>query len=165
MKLNDLRTLIREEIQNELAEAKKKKKDEAKKKIMEIIAEAELTEEDLEEGFNLMDKLGKTQYEEGSVIGDDAVRADAEAKIKAFMDKQEKLSDESKKTYTDKLMGMIDGIVAKANITFKGTPVIVKVEIAQGKPILTVGGAKAVKGVGSVFTGKGSTGGQTAYGE
>mgnify|MGYP003703754457 CR=1 FL=1 len=163
MKINDLRTLIREEIQNELAEAKKKKKDEAKKKIMEIIAEAELTEEDLEEGLNLMDKL-KTQYEEGSVIGDDAVKADAEAKIKAFMDeKGSKLDANTKKTYTDKLMGMISGIVAKAK-EFK-TPVIVKVEIAQGKPILTVGGAKAVKGVGSVFTGKGSTGGQTAYGE
>ena len=161
MKLNDLRTLIREEIQNELAEAKKKKKDEAKKKIMEIIAEAELTEEDLEEG--LFGKL-KTQYEEGSVIGDDAVKADAEAKIKAFMDeKGSKLDANTKKTYTDKLMGMISGIVAKAK-EFK-TPVIVKVEIAQGKPILTVGGAKAVKGVGSVFTGKGSTGGQTAYGE
>ena len=161
MKLNDLRTLIREEIQNELAEAKKKKKDEAKKKIMEIIAEAELTEEDLEEG--LFDKL-KTQYEEGSVIGDDAVKADAEVKIKAFMDeKGSKLDANTKKTYTDKLMGMISGIVAKAK-EFK-TPVIVKVEIAQGKPILTVGGAKAVKGVGSVFTGKGSTGGQTAYGE
>ena len=79
------------------------------------------------------------------------------------MDKQEKLSDESKKAYTDKLMGMIDRAVARAK-EFK-TPVIVKVEIAQGKPILTVGGAKAVKGVGSVFTGKGSTGGQTAYGE
>jgi len=51
MKLNDLRTLIREEIQNELAEAKKKKKKEAKEKIMEIIAEAELTEEELEESF------------------------------------------------------------------------------------------------------------------
>ena len=161
MKLNDLRTLIREEIQNELAEAKKKKKDEAKKKIMEIIAEAELTEEDLEEG--LFDKL-KTQYEEGSVIGDDAVKADAEVKIKAFMDeKGSKLDANTKKTYTDKLMGMISGIVAKAK-EFK-TPVIVKVEIAQGKPILTVGGAKAVKGVGSIFTGKGSTGGQTAYGE
>ena len=161
MKLNDLRTLIREEIQNELAEAKKKKKDEAKKKIMEIIAEAELTEEDLEEG--LFDKL-KTQYEEGSVIGDDAVKADAEVKIKAFMDeKGSKLDANTKKTYTDKLMGMVSGIVAKAK-EFK-TPVIVKVEIAQGKPILTVGGAKAVKGVGSVFTGKGSTGGQTAYGE
>ena len=95
MKINDLRTLIREEIQNELAEAKKKKKDEAKKKIMEIIAEAELTEEDLEEG--LFDKL-KTQYEEGSVIGDDAVRADAEAKIKAFMDeKGSKLDANTKK--------------------------------------------------------------------
>lgn len=163
MKINDLRTLIREEIQNELAEAKKKKKDEAKKKIMEIIAEAELTEEDLEEGFNLMDKLGKTQYEEGSVIGDDAVRADAEAKIRAFMDKQGKLSDESKKVYTNKLMGMIDGIVTKAKEF--STPVIVKVEVAQGKPILTVGGAKAVKGIGSIFTGSGSTGGQTAYGE
>ena len=161
MKLNDLRTLIREEIQNELAEAKKKKKDEAKKKIMEIIAEAELTEEDLEEG--LFDKL-KTQYEEGSVIGDDAVKADAEVKIKAFMDeKGSKLDANTKKTYTDKLMGMVSGIVAKAK-EFK-TPVIVKVEIAQGKPILTVGGAKAVKGVGSIFTGKGSTGGQTAYGE
>ena len=161
MKINDLRTLIREEIQNELAEAKKKKKDEAKKKIMEIIAEAELTEEDLEEG--LFDKL-KTQYEEGSVIGDDAVKADAEVKIKAFMDeKGSKLDANTKKTYTDKLMGMVSGIVAKAK-EFK-TPVIVKVEIAQGKPILTVGGAKAVKGVGSVFTGKGSTGGQTAYGE
>ena len=161
MKINDLRTLIREEIQNELAEAKKKKKDEAKKKIMEIIAEAELTEEDLEEG--LFDKL-KTQYEEGSVIGDDAVKADAEVKIKAFMDeKGSKLDANTKKTYTDKLMGMVSGIVAKAK-EFK-TPVIVKVEIAQGKPILTVGGAKAVKGVGSIFTGKGSTGGQTAYGE
>lgn len=161
MKINDLRTLIREEIQNELAEAKKKKKDEAKKKIMEIIAEAELTEEDLEEG--LFDRL-KTQYEEGSVIGDDAVKADAEVKIKAFMDeKGSKLDANTKKTYTDKLMGMISGIVAKAK-EFK-TPVIVKVEIAQGKPILTVGGAKAVKGVGSVFTSKGSTGGQTAYGE
>ena len=161
MKIKDLRTLIREEIQNELAEAKKKKKDEAKKKIMEIIAEAELTEEDLEEG--LFDKL-KTQYEEGSVIGDDAVKADAEVKIKAFMDeKGSKLDANTKKTYTDKLMGMVSGIVAKAK-EFK-TPVIVKVEIAQGKPILTVGGAKAVKGVGSVFTGKGSTGGQTAYGE
>ena len=161
MKLNDLRTLIREEIQNELAEAKKKKKDEAKKKIMEIIAEAELTEEDLEEG--LFDKL-KTQYEEGSVIGDDAVKADAEVKIKAFMDeKGSKLDANTKKTYTDKLMGMVSGIVAKAK-EFK-TPVIVKVEIAQGKPILTVGGAKAVKGVGSIFTGSGKTGGQTAYGE
>ena len=63
MKLNDLRTLIREEIQNELAEAKKKKKDEAKKKIMEIIAEAELTEEDLkEDNFfkNTFDKVKQT---------------------------------------------------------------------------------------------------------
>jgi len=51
MKINDLRTLIREEIQNELAEAKKKKKKEAKEKIMEIIAEAELTEVELEEGI------------------------------------------------------------------------------------------------------------------
>lgn len=51
MKINDLRTLIREEIQNELAEAKKKKKKEATEKIMEIIAEAELTEVELEEAF------------------------------------------------------------------------------------------------------------------
>jgi len=87
------------------------------------------------------------------------------------MDKQENLDDKSKKAYTDTLKGMIDGIVAKANITFKGTPVIVKVEIAKDPktkkpgPILTVGGAKAVGGVGSIFTGSGSTGGQTAYGE
>ena len=178
MKLNDLRTLIREEIQNELAEVKKKKKkDEAKKKIMEIIAEAELTEEDLEEANLLKTALGKvkqavkTEYEEGSVIGDKAVRADAEAKIKAFMDKQENLDDKSKKAYTDTLKGMIDGIVAKANITFKGTPVIVKVEVAKdpktkiSSPILTVGGAKAVRGVGAIFTGSGKTGGQTSWGE
>lgn len=59
MKLNDLRTLIREEIQNELAEAKKKKKKEATEKIMEIIAEAELTEVELEEAFEKLKHVAK----------------------------------------------------------------------------------------------------------
>ena len=59
MKLNDLRTLIREEIQNELAEAKKKKKKEATEKIMEIIAEAELTEVELEEAFERFKNVAK----------------------------------------------------------------------------------------------------------
>ena len=65
MKLNDLRTLIREEIQNELAEAKKKKKKEATEKIMEIIAEAELTEVELEEAFEKLKSVAKQAFQKG----------------------------------------------------------------------------------------------------
>jgi len=149
MKINDLRTLIREEIQNKLAEAKKKKKDEAKEKIMEIIAEAELTEEELEEA------LFKTEYEEGSVEGDDAVKSDAEAKIEAFIAKRPEAA-----SYKDILLKQIPAIVTKAG-GFK-TPVILKVEIINKRPMLTVVGAKAVKGIGKFFGGgagaKGSAG-------
>ena len=148
MKINDLRTLIREEIQNELAEAKKKKKKEATEKIMEIIAEAELTEEELEEGF-------KTKYEEGSVEGDENVKSDAEAKIEAFIAAKPVAA-----AYKDMLLKQIPAIVTKA-ATFK-TPVLVKVEIINKRPMLTVVGAKAVKGIGKFFAGgagaKGSAG-------
>ena len=151
MKLNDLRTLIREEIQNELAEAKKKKKDEAKEKIMEIIAEAELTEVELEEVFGKL----KTGYEEGSVEGDENVKSDAEAKIEAFIAAKPVAA-----AYKDMLLKQIPAIVTKA-ATFK-TPVLVKVEIINKRPMLTVVGAKAVKGIGKFFAGgagaKGSAG-------
>jgi len=65
MKINDLRTLIREEIQNELAEAKKKKKKEATEKIMEIIAEAELTEVELEEAFEKLKSAATQAFQKG----------------------------------------------------------------------------------------------------
>ena len=148
MKINDLRTLIREEIQNELAEAKKKKKKEATEKIMEIIAEAELTEEELEEGF-------KTKYEEGSVEGDENVKKDAEAKIEAFIAAKPVAA-----AYKDMLLKQIPAIVTKA-AGFK-KPVVVKVEIINKKPTLTVVGATAVSGIGKFFGGgagaKGSAG-------
>jgi flagellar biosynthesis/type III secretory pathway protein FliH len=148
MKINDLRTLIREEIQNELAEAKKKKKKEAKEKIMEIIIEAELTEEEVEEGF-------KTKYEEGSVEGDENVKKDAEAKIEAFIAAKPVAA-----AYKDMLLKQIPAIVTKA-AGFK-KPVVVKVEIINKKPTLTVVGAAAVSGIGKFFGGgagaKGSAG-------
>ena len=75
MKLNDLRTLIREEIQNELAEAKKKKKKEATEKIMEIIAEAELTEVELEEGIK--DFFSKEDPKVNELFSDDDTKIDA----------------------------------------------------------------------------------------
>ena len=151
MKINDLRTLIREEIQNELAEAKKKKKKEATEKIMEIIAEAELTEVELEEVFGKL----KTGYEEGSVEGDENVKKDAEAKIEAFIAAKPVAA-----AYKDMLLKQIPAIVTKA-AEFK-KPVVVKVEIINKKPTLTVVGAAAVSGIGKFFGGgagaKGSAG-------
>ena len=151
MKINDLRTLIREEIQNELAEAKKKKKKEAKEKIMEIIAEAELTEVELEEVFGKL----KTGYEEGSVEGDENVKKDAEAKIEAFIAAKPVAA-----AYKDMLLKQIPALVTKA-AEFK-KPVIVKVEIINKRPMLTVVGAAAVSGIGKFFGGgagaKGSAG-------
>ena len=168
MKKSEFRNLINECVREVLAEEKAKKKQLAKKKIEEIINEAELTKEDLNEFIGkLVDKAKeavKTKYEEGSVEGDENVKKDAEAKIKAFMDeKGTKLDAATKTKYTKDLEAMIPAAVKKA-ASFK-KPVIIKVEIAKGKPILTVGGAKAVGGAGSIFTGSGSTGGQTAYGE
>jgi len=155
MKINDLRTLIREEIQNELAEAKKKKKDEAKEKIMEIIAEAELTEVELEEVFEKY----RTKYEEGSVMDDknnpENVKNDAEAKIEAFI-----VARPEAAAYRDMLLKQIPAIVTKA-AEFK-KPVIVKVEIINKRPTLTVVGAAAISGIGKFFGGgagaKGSAG-------
>ena len=158
MKINDLRTLIREEIQNELAEAKKKKKKEAKEKIMEIIAEAELTEEELEEGF-------KTKYEEGSVEGKENVKKDAEAKIEAFIAARKaagKYDDKKAADTKNMLLNQVEAIAERA-AEFK-KPVIIKVEIdpQSKKPILTVVGAAAVSGIGKFFGGgagaKGSAG-------
>lgn len=170
MKKSEFRNLINECVREVLAEEKAEKKRLAKKKIEEIINEAELTKEDLNEFISKIvgkaKEAVKTKYEEGSVVGDEEIKKDAEAKIKAFMaEKGAKLDDASKTKYTKDLEAGIPAIVKTAKQRFRDKPVIINVEISKGKPILTVVGAKAVGGVGSIFTGSGSTGGQTAYGE
>ena len=83
------------------------------------------------------------------------VKSDAEAKIEAFIAAKPVAA-----AYKDMLLKQIPAIVTKA-ATFK-TPVLVKVEIINKRPMLTVVGAKAVKGIGKFFAGgagaKGSAG-------
>ena len=105
MKINDLRTIIREEIQNELAEAKKKKKKEATEKIMEIIAEAELTEEELEEGiFDFFSSKEDPKVNE--LFSDDDKKIDAYLNFWGYKSKVKPEEIEAAKA-DKKLMGVI----------------------------------------------------------
>lgn len=185
MKLNDLRTLIREEIQNELAEVKKKKKkDEAKKKIMEIIVEAELTEEDLEEANFLKTALGKgiqTVKNVGDKFGFGKSKPDTgevnnrftspAAKIDAYLSffgQRKNITDEQKKEVAEdpkkmdlitKYLAVLGDLVGYDNI--KTTKMGAKIKDKDGKEIrldLATAGNKGIASPGTIWKVKSQAG-------
>lgn len=174
MKKTEFRNLINECVREVLAEEKAKKKQLAKKKIEEIINEAELTSEDLNELFGLGG--GKEDAELNKIFADDDKKIDVYLNFWGYKNKT--TPEEIKAAKEDKkMMGIIKSslsalgkLIGYENIST--TKYGAKIKGKDGKEIqLTpaVLGDKGVESPGKVWQVKTKAGnrniGSGAYGE
>lgn len=175
MKTSEFRQLINECVREVLAEEKAKKKKVAKKKIEEIIFEAELTAEDLNELFGLGQKKGDPE-EVNKRFKSPAEKINAylsffgQTKNYTDEEKKEAAGNEKKMKAITSYLAILGDLVGYDNI--KTTKMGAKIKDKDGKEIqldLATAGNKGIASPGKVWQVKSKPGGQKlgsgAYGE